>query len=68
MQPERGNFTRFPQLRPRWVPLGDSKKYRFVIKGVLTKFVTNRGSSINEIEHVESAGFSVEKSDSENVR
>jgi hypothetical protein len=38
-----------------------------VVKGVLTEFVTNRGPSINEIEHVKGAGFSVEKSDSENV-
>ena len=67
VQSERGDFTRLPQLRPRWVPLGDSKKHRFVVEGVLTEFVTNRGSPINEIEHVKSAGFSVEKSDSENV-
>jgi hypothetical protein len=67
MQPEHRNFTRLPQLRPRWVPLCNSRKHRFVVKGVLTEFVTNRGSSINEIEHVKSAGFSVEKSNGENV-
>jgi hypothetical protein len=38
-----------------------------VVEGVLTEFIANRGSSINEIEHVKSASFSVEKSDSENV-